>query len=161
MASASSLAENHDSRAIDILIPTILTTVVAFILTGLRLYARRFVMRLFGWDDVFNVLALVNISFQVSSYSDSNQNPHQLCAIVVMGLVIASTKYGLGRHFLSLDPVRAAYCVKLLRISEFFLIFSTIFLKISISLFLKRILLVLFFFQRALRPSTNGMNHLA
>jgi hypothetical protein len=102
-------------------------------------------MRLFGWDDVFNVLALVNISFQVPSYSDSNQNPHQLCAIVVMGLVIASTKYGLGRHFLSLDPVRAAYCVKLLRISEFFLIFSTIFLKISISLFLKRILLVLSF----------------
>ncbi|KAJ5624479.1 hypothetical protein N7510_000788 [Penicillium lagena] len=122
MVSASPLAENHDSRAIDVLVPTILTTVVAFILTGLRLYVRRFVMRMFGWDDVFNVLAL-------------------LCAIVVMGLVVASTKYGLGRHFLSLDPVRAAYCVKLLRISEFFLIFSTIFLKISISLFLKRLLL--------------------
>ncbi|CAL5866416.1 uncharacterized protein PFLUO_LOCUS624 [Penicillium psychrofluorescens] len=122
MSSASSLAENHDSRAIDVLVPTILTTAVAFILTGLRLYVRRFMIRMFGWDDVFNVLAL-------------------FCAIVVMGLVIASTKYGLGRHFLSLDPVRAAYCVKLLRISEFFLIFSTVFLKISISLFLKRLFL--------------------
>lgn len=74
-----------------------------------------------------------------------------------MGLVIASTKYGLGRHFLSLDPVRAAYCVKLLRIPEFFLIFSTIFLKISISLFLKRILLVFFPKPRAVhRQLTKG-----
>jgi hypothetical protein len=36
----------------------------------------------------------------------------------------------------------AAYSMKLLRIGEFLLIFTTIFLKISISLFLKRLLLV-------------------
>lgn len=38
------------------------------------------------------------------------------------------------------DPARAAYSIKLLRICEFIMIFSTIFLKISISLFLKRLL---------------------
>lgn len=75
MVSASPLGENHDSRAIDVLIPTILTTVVAFILTGLRLYVRRFMVRMFGWDDVFNVLALVSISFQTPSQSASNRNP--------------------------------------------------------------------------------------
>lgn len=75
MASASPLGENHDSRASEVLVPTILTTVVAFILTGLRLHVRRFMVRMFGWDDVFNVLSLVSISFQVPSQSASNRNP--------------------------------------------------------------------------------------
>ena len=60
--------------------------------------------------------------------------------LVVMGLVIAATHYGLGRHVEFVDPVHSAYSVKMLRVAEFLLIFSTIFVKISISLFLKRLL---------------------
>jgi len=57
-----------------------------------------------------------------------------------MGLVLGATSNGLGRHVYYLDPARAVFSVKLLRITEFMLIFSTIFLKISICLFLKRFL---------------------
>lgn len=120
MASSMPQAEKNTSRASRVLIPTILTTALALILTLLRLYVRRVLMRIFGWDDFFNVLAMVAV-------------------LVVMGLVITATKYGLGRHFLTLDRAQAAHGVKLLRIAEFFLIFSTIFLKVSISLFLKRL----------------------
>lgn len=101
MVSASPLGENHDSRAIDVLVPTILTTVVAFILTGLRLYVRRFMMRMFGWDDVFNVLALVSISFQVPSQSASHRNP---------ALVVCDCGNGPGHHINQVWP-RAAFPV--------------------------------------------------
>lgn len=57
-----------------------------------------------------------------------------------MGLVIAAVHYGLGRHIQFLDAGRAARSVLLLRVCEFVLIVSTVFVKISISLFLKRLL---------------------
>ncbi|THC94942.1 hypothetical protein EYZ11_005581 [Aspergillus tanneri] len=114
------------SRATVVTIPTIITTVIALVLTLLRLYVRRYMIRMVDWDDLFNVLGLLTV-------------------LVVMGLVITATSYGLGRHFEYVDKQRAAFSVKLLRIAEFHLIFSTIFVKISISLFLKRLLWKVFF----------------
>ncbi|KAK1143604.1 hypothetical protein N8T08_006214 [Aspergillus melleus] len=120
---ASSSSPNEDvSRASVVTIPTIVTTVLALVLTLLRLYVRRYMIRLLDWDDLFNVLAMLTV-------------------LVVMGLVIAATHYGLGRHVEFVDPVHSAYSVKMLRVAEFLLIFSTIFVKISISLFLKRLFL--------------------
>lgn len=63
--------------------------------------------------------------------------------MVVLGLVMAAINRGLGRHFEFLDHADAAYGIMLLRICEFMLIISTVFVKISISLFLKRLLYVL------------------
>ena len=60
-----------------------------------------------------------------------------------MGLVLGAVHFGLGRHFRYLDPARASRSVMLLRVSEFVVIVSTVFVKISISLFLKRLLYVL------------------
>lgn len=51
--------DDHASRALVIVVPTIVTTVIAVILTLLRLYVRKFVMRTLAWDDWFNVLATV------------------------------------------------------------------------------------------------------
>lgn len=110
------------SRASVVTIPTVVTTIIAVVLTLLRLYVRRYVIRMMSWDDFFNVLAT-------------------LCVIVILGLILAASKYGFGRHMQYVDPARAAYSIKLLRICEFIMIFSTIFLKISISLFLKRLFL--------------------
>lgn len=72
--------------------------------------------------------------------------------VVVMGLTLGAVHYGLGRHIETLEHHRVAHCVKLLRISEFFLITSTVFVKISISLFLKRLLYVLVLFVENLVP---------
>lgn len=110
------------SRASVVTIPTVVTTIIAVVLTLLRLYVRRYVIRMMSWDDFFNVLAT-------------------LCVIVILGLILAASKYGFGRHMQYVDPARAAYSIKLLRICEFIMILSTIFLKISISLFLKRLFL--------------------
>ena len=59
-----------------------------------------------------------------------------------MGLVLGAVHNGLGRHIEFLDPARATFGIELLRIAEFVVIVSTVFVKISISLFLKRLLYV-------------------
>ena len=48
------------SRAYAVAIPTILTTIIAAILTALRLYVRMRLLKRLEWDDFFNVLAMVS-----------------------------------------------------------------------------------------------------
>lgn len=48
------------SRASTVTVPAIVTTAVAVIFTLLRLYVRRFMIRMLSWDDLFNVLAMVS-----------------------------------------------------------------------------------------------------
>ena len=59
-----------------------------------------------------------------------------------MGLTLGATANGLGRHIYYLDKARAADSIKFLRICEFILILTTVWLKISICLFVKRLLYV-------------------
>ncbi|OKL57810.1 hypothetical protein UA08_06964 [Talaromyces atroroseus] len=110
------------NRASELLIPTILTSVVAFILTALRIYVRLRIIKMLDWDDFFNVLAMAT-------------------TFVTMGLVIGGTSNGVGRHiqFLENKIADATYGIMLMRIAEFMLIISTVFVKISINLFLKRL----------------------
>lgn len=136
---ASSSPSDDVSRASVVTIPTIVTTVMALVLTLLRLYVRRYMIRMLDWDDLFNVLAMVSSSHTHSNVKEKITR-EQATVLVVMGLVLVATHYGLGRHVKFVDPIRSAYSVKLLRVAEFLLIFSTIFIKISISLFLKRLL---------------------
>lgn len=53
-------SESEASRASVVLVPTILTTGVAIILTGLRIYVRTNLIKQLGWDDIFNVIATVS-----------------------------------------------------------------------------------------------------
>lgn len=69
--------------------------------------------------------------------------------IVVMALVLSSVSHGFGRHWAYLNNSDAVFSLKLLRIAEFMLIMCTVFLKISIALFLIRLLYV----PRALFPA--------
>lgn len=57
-----------------------------------------------------------------------------------MGLIFGAMHYGLGRHIAHLEMADATQSIKLLRITEFLLIVSTVFVKISISLYMKRLL---------------------
>lgn len=113
--------DGNRSRAYNVAVPTIVTVVAAAVLTGLRLWVRLRMLKRFEWDDIFNVLAM-------------------LAVFVVMGLILGATSNGLGRHLYFVEHARAVFSIELLRICEFFLILSTVFLKISISLFLKRLL---------------------
>lgn len=142
MASSPSTPNDDVSRASVVTIPTIVTTVMALVLTLLRLYVRRYMIRILDWDDLFNVLAMVSTT-DAGHYDAGGSNIPQLCSLVVMGLVITASHYGLGRHVEFVAHEDASFSVKILRIAEFLLIFSTIFVKISISLFLKRLLYVL------------------
>lgn len=51
--------DDNASQASVVVVPTIVTTVIAVVLTLLRLYVRKFVMRTLSWDDWFNLLATV------------------------------------------------------------------------------------------------------
>lgn len=110
------------SIAYVVTVPTILTTLIALVLTCLRMYVRIYMIKLVDWDDYFNVFAMVT-------------------TLVVMGLTVGATYNGLGQHFSTLDPARASYGIMLLRICELMLIVTTVLVKISISLFLKRLFL--------------------
>ncbi|RMZ88128.1 hypothetical protein DV736_g4652, partial [Chaetothyriales sp. CBS 134916] len=93
---------------------------MALVLTSLRLYVRARLVKFFGWDDFFNALAMVTM-------------------LVVLGLVVTAAKNGLGRHFIYTEMPHAVFGIMLLRITEFMLIISTVFVKISISLFLMKL----------------------
>lgn len=57
----SSISSTGDvSRANMVVIPTIVTTVVALILTVLRMYVRVRLIKMVDWDDYFNLLAMVS-----------------------------------------------------------------------------------------------------
>lgn len=61
MASSALPPEGNVSRAYAVAVPTILTVIIAAILTALRLYVRIRVLKRLEWDDFFNVLAMVSI----------------------------------------------------------------------------------------------------
>lgn len=61
MAASTPQSEGDVSRASVVIIPTVVTTMIALVLTLLRLYVRRYMIRMFGWDDFFNVLAMVGL----------------------------------------------------------------------------------------------------
>lgn len=73
MTSKATMADVN--RAAELLIPTILTTIVAFIVTALRIYVRIRVIKLLDWDDFFNVLAMVsfNDAYKVSSQREGKK----------------------------------------------------------------------------------------
>ena len=48
------------SRAAVVSVPTVVTAIIAVILTGLRLYVRLKILKRLDWDDFFNVLAAVS-----------------------------------------------------------------------------------------------------
>ena len=57
--------DGNVGRAYTVAAPTIVTVVVATILTGLRLFVRLKLLRKLEWDDFFNVLAMVSCLWSV------------------------------------------------------------------------------------------------
>lgn len=57
-----------------------------------------------------------------------------------MALIVIAVQNGFGQHIADLDPAEAAYGIEMLRLGEFMLIISTVFVKIAICLFLIRLL---------------------
>lgn len=49
-------------RAWVVTVATIVSTALAFLLTALRIYVRGWMIKLFGWDDFFNVLGMVSVN---------------------------------------------------------------------------------------------------
>ncbi|KAF2861365.1 hypothetical protein K470DRAFT_281621 [Piedraia hortae CBS 480.64] len=122
MAGASASTASTASREAEIVVPLVVTTFVAFTLTSLRLYVRKFLIRQLDWDDLHNVLGM-------------------LFMIAVLLLTLSAVPLGFGRHFSVVDHHLASRGIMFLRISEFCLIMSTVFVKISIALLLKKLFL--------------------
>lgn len=55
-------AERDVSQAHIVTIPLIVTTIICVVLTLMRMYVRIWMIKLVGWDDFFNVLAMVSTS---------------------------------------------------------------------------------------------------
>lgn len=110
--------------------PSVLATENVFVAIGTslvlaRLYVRSHIIRSLGLDDIFVVLGLI-------------------FAIVFLAMEGVAVHYGLGRHqsYLELSPqlsLRLSQVIKWETISQFPVILSTMFIKVSICFFLLRI----------------------
>ena len=122
--------------------PLISTTVVALIMTVLRIYTRLFVIKKPDWDDLFNALAMVYLLESKARLAEANAP--QVFMFVAAGLIIPGATDDIGRHvFYLVDEMdQVSYELMLFRIAEFLLIISTVLMKISIAIFLVRLLYV-------------------
>ena len=70
------------SRACEVAVPTIVTVIVAVVLTGLRLFVRLSILKRLDWDDFFNVLAAVskNQCYILASSAPRQDANHSCCS---------------------------------------------------------------------------------
>ncbi|OJJ08288.1 hypothetical protein ASPVEDRAFT_155969 [Aspergillus versicolor CBS 583.65] len=94
---------------------------VCIIAMALRLWVRLRILRSWGWDDVFILLAL-------------------LMATINTILVVISVAFGAGRHMVHLTQHQKEAAVKYQVLSQGFHVASTNFGKVSVALFLIRII---------------------
>ncbi|RHZ50753.1 hypothetical protein CDV55_101866 [Aspergillus turcosus] len=91
------------------------------IVTATRFYVRLRILRSCGWDDAFILLALI-------------------CATINTVLVTLSIQHGTGRHMSELSHAQQIAAVKYQLLSQGFHVMSTNWGKISVALFLVRII---------------------
>ncbi|KAL4950167.1 hypothetical protein BDW69DRAFT_172737 [Aspergillus filifer] len=94
---------------------------VCTLITGLRFYVRTHLIRSLGWDDAFILLALI-------------------CATLNSVLVNISVSYGTGRHASTLSLESQIGAMKYQILSQGFHVMSTNWGKVSVALFLIRII---------------------
>lgn len=108
---------------------------LSIILVALRLYIRVWVTRLPGWDDFFAAFALVRPS--VYAFQAHNQATGVVCS----ALAQVAVHYGLGMHTADItDPYDKVNALKYTVIAPNFSVVSTTAGKISVSIFLLRLL---------------------
>jgi hypothetical protein len=102
------------NRAAELLIPTILTTIVAFIATAFRIYVRLRVTKLLDWDDFFNVLAnvssmmLLRLLHKTNKQTNRSERGGKLISILITGHYVRG--HGLG-HWRYIEWNRTTYPV--------------------------------------------------
>ncbi|KAL4984997.1 hypothetical protein BDW68DRAFT_6654 [Aspergillus falconensis] len=94
---------------------------VCLILVGLRIWVRTRIIKSWGWDDPFIILAFV-------------------CATINSIFATISAHYGTGRHTDDLSPYQRVESTKFNWLSQGFHVMSTNWGKVSVALFLLRII---------------------
>ncbi|CBF84542.1 hypothetical protein AN8971.2 [Aspergillus nidulans FGSC A4] len=94
---------------------------ICFLIISLRLWVRAHMVRSLGWDDAFMILAF-------------------LCAAINTILVTISVQYGTGRHASNLTEYQQSQSIKYQVLSAGFHVMSTNWGKVSVALFLIRII---------------------
>lgn len=92
-----------------------------FLIISLRLWVRAHMVRSLGWDDAFMILAF-------------------LCAAINTVLVTIGVQYGTGRHASNLTEYQQSQSIKYQVLSAGFHVMSTNWGKVSVALFLIRII---------------------
>ncbi|KAI1331378.1 hypothetical protein F5Y16DRAFT_395264 [Xylariaceae sp. FL0255] len=109
-----------DDASSTILGATLATTVLAIVITFLRLWVRIFKLGAFGWDDFIMAFTLI-------------------LSVVGQGLVITEVAYGAGHHVGDVAPKRYSYALKILFITQNIYLFAICFVKLSVGAALLRV----------------------
>ena len=121
------------------------------LLVCLRVYVRTKVIKTFGWDDIFMIVALVR-SMLCDHTLLLSWLIYQITAFIAMSIEAAATHNGLGQHIVYLRPEQASLVAKWNRIGQMPWVISNMFIKLSISVFLYRIFATKSSSKRALYP---------
>lgn len=117
---------------------------IALITLGLRLYARIKIVRKLGWDDACIVAATVSDSKAIGRSLQIPQcrkaDSLEVLSCVGVGMNVPEVLEGVGRHVYYIGPVDAAQAIKWSTMAQAQNVLSTGLVKISICIFLLRIL---------------------
>ncbi|KAF4769210.1 hypothetical protein HAV15_008517 [Penicillium sp. str.  len=133
--STAELSITADERYLQSLIYGLIisTGILSMIVCGLRLYTRLFIIKVFGLDDIAVCVALVITQ-------------------AFNGLGVAIVYYGEGLHFSKVSPEDRAMWLKLYYVAMCLYLYTSLSVKISLLLFLRRI-----FVKRWMNWLTMGM----
>ncbi|MCJ1264975.1 hypothetical protein MMC22_004850 [Lobaria immixta] len=115
------------------------TGIIAFIATALRLVSRVFIVRQVGWDDFTISIAEVSKSTSYPDLELSLQNSPQAISIFAVAVDIEQVKHGAGRHTYYLSSSEITKELEWHAFSQIQLFICTAFAKVSVCLFLIRI----------------------
>jgi cation-transporting ATPase 13A1 len=85
---------------------------IAFVTVCMRCYVRLRMVRCFGWDDAFMVLAMVSLSEKCQHGVVLELTWTQLIDIMFSTTAIAGTLHGFGRRFDELSPEETQTALK-------------------------------------------------
>lgn len=132
-----SAAYGNENRGTSFLVVTLFFTILALIFVSLRIYTRIWITRAFGWDDGMIIFSLVSFSAHVILLYTYSQ---QVLATVSTSFNVPKVIAGYGQHLSHLSDRQVSEVLKWNYLATPLLVFSLATSKISICLFLLRVL---------------------
>jgi hypothetical protein len=139
MFSSAPPLDGNVNRGPTLLTISLVTTSIALLTTAFRIFVRHRIVHSIGWDDYTIVMAMVKIS-QTLHHTFLSADLKEVSALVASAINIPEVLLGTGRHEFYLNLHQIIESGKLNTLAQPWSIMSTCLSKVSVCLFLLRII---------------------